>query len=189
MIKNKVISSTSFMGKRYSNRFTSFFDGYCFMCHQYGHRISNCRYMSRRYSKFHFGYSFPKMNSLRCYKCYLFGHVMHNCKTKSIQNDQSYVSLQVDKEFDTKVTKTWRPKINKCMFIQMALYSKEKYFWIIDSGFSRHMTWDRMKFNKLINYKGGNVSFGDDSSRKIKVWVLRCSVTKCRFMMCIMLMD
>ena len=76
--KNQVISSTSFMGKRYSNRFTSFFDGHCFMCHQYGHRISNCRYMSRRYSKFHLGYSFPKMNSLRCYKCNLFGHVMSN---------------------------------------------------------------------------------------------------------------
>ena len=30
------------------------------------------------------------------------------------------------------------------------------------------MTGDRMKFDKLINYKGGNVSFGDDSSRKIK---------------------
>ena len=78
--------------------------------------------MSRRYSKFHFGYSFPKMNSLRCYKCNLFGHVMSNCKTKSIQNDQSYASLQVDKEFDTKVTKIWRPKINKSMFVQMALH-------------------------------------------------------------------
>ena len=110
------------MGKRYSNRFTTFFDGYCFMCHQYGHRISNCRYMSSWYSKFHFGYSFPKMNGLRCYKCNLFGHIMSNCKTKSIQNDQSYASLQVDKEFDTKVTKIWRPKINKSMFVQMALH-------------------------------------------------------------------
>ena len=55
------------------------------------------------------------------------------------------------------------------MFVQMALHSKEKDFWIIDSGFSRHMIGDRKKFDKLINYKGGNVSFGDDSSRQIKV--------------------
>ena len=80
------------------------------------------------------------MNGLKCYTCNLFCHVMSNCKTKSIQNDQSYVSLQVDKEFDTKVTKIWRPKINKSMLIQMALHSEEKYFCIIDSGCSRHMT-------------------------------------------------
>ena len=49
------------------------------------------------------------------------------------------------------------------MFVQMALHSKEKDFWIIDSGFSRHMTRDRTNFDKLINHKGGNVSFGDDS--------------------------
>jgi hypothetical protein len=93
---------------------------------------------------------------------------MSNYKTKSFQNDQSYASLQVDKEFDTKVTKIWRPKINKSMFVQMDLHSEEKDLWIIDSGCSRHMTGDKMKFDKLINYKGGNVSFGDDSSRQIK---------------------
>ena len=91
---------------------------------------------------------------------------MCNCKTKSIQNDQSYASLQVDKEFDTKVNKIWRPKINKSIFVQMALHSKEKDLWIIDSGFSRHMIGDKMKIDKLINYKGDNASFGDDSSRK-----------------------
>ena len=93
---------------------------------------------------------------------------MSNCKTKSIQKDQYYASLQVDKEFDTKVTKIWRPKINKSMFVQKVIHSKEKDFWIIDSGCFRHMIGDRMKFDKLINYKGGNVSFGDDSSRQIK---------------------
>lgn len=30
------------------------------------------------------------------------------------------------------------------------------------------MIGDKTKFDKLINYKGGNVSFGDDSSRRIK---------------------
>ena len=66
------------------------------------------------------------------------------------------------------MTKIWRAKINKSIFVQTALHSKEKDFWIIDSGCSRHMTRDRMKFDKLINYKGGNVSFGDDSSMQIK---------------------
>ena len=50
----------------------------------------------------------------------------------------------------------------------MALHFEEKDFWIIDSGCYKHMIGDRMKFDNLINYKGGNVSFGDDSSRKIK---------------------
>lgn len=120
--KNQVISIISFMGKWYSNMFTSFFDGYFFMCHQYGHVISNCKYMSSRYSKFYFCYSFPKINVLRCYKCNLFVHVMRNYKTKSFKNDQPYVSLQVDKEFHTKVTKIWRSKINNFMFVQMALH-------------------------------------------------------------------
>ena len=54
------------------------------------------------------------------------------------------------------------------MFVQMDQNYEENDFWIIDSSCSRHLTWDRMKFDKLINYKGGNVSFGYDSSRKIK---------------------
>lgn len=66
------------------------------------------------------------------------------------------------------MTKVCRPKINKSMIVQMALHSKEKYVWINNSGCSRHMTRDKKKSNKLINYKGGNVSFGDDSLRKIK---------------------
>jgi hypothetical protein len=43
---------------------------------------------------------------------------------------------------------------------------KEEYEWFIDNGFSYHMTGDQSKFVSL-KKKGGNVTFGDDSSTKI----------------------
>jgi hypothetical protein len=43
---------------------------------------------------------------------------------------------------------------------------KKEDEWFIDSGFSSHMTGDQREFVSL-KKKGGNVTFGDDSSTKI----------------------
>jgi hypothetical protein len=45
--------------------------------------------------------------------------------------------------------------------------SLDKDYWVIESGFSNHMTRDKINFAKIENYDGGLFIFGDDSSKKI----------------------
>ena len=40
--------------------------------------------------------------------------------------------------------------------------------WIIDSGFSHHMTGDKTKFDQFEDYDGGSVRFGNDEPCFIK---------------------
>ena len=40
--------------------------------------------------------------------------------------------------------------------------------WYLDSGCSRHMTWNRSLFKVFESKKGGNVTFGDGSKSQIK---------------------
>jgi hypothetical protein len=67
-------------------------------------------------------------------------------------------------------TTVWRrkefPNNEYCRIAFTAEKSKEEYEWYIDSGCSSHMTEDQDKFISL-KRKGGNVSFGDESSAKI----------------------
>jgi hypothetical protein len=67
-------------------------------------------------------------------------------------------------------TTTWKRKEiqhNKnCQITLVTKECKEEDEWFIDSGCSSHMTRDQRKFVSL-KKKGGNVTFGDDSSTKI----------------------
>jgi hypothetical protein len=67
-------------------------------------------------------------------------------------------------------TTTWKRKeIPQNENFQITLVTKEckeEDEWFIDSGCSSHMTGDQRKFVSL-KKKGGNVTFGDDSSTKI----------------------
>lgn len=133
--------------------------------YQYGPRLRNYRFLSKRFTKFHHGYSFSKMSTLRCYKCNLFVHIMKNCIFMWFQRKQSNTNLEHNKKVN--VVKKWMPK-NKSMFVQVVLYYENKDLWIIDSGCSKHMTNDKKKFTNLASYKGGCVNFGDNSSRQSK---------------------
>jgi hypothetical protein len=67
-------------------------------------------------------------------------------------------------------TTVWRrkeiPNNEDCRIALTAEECKEEYEWYIDNGCSSHMTREQDKFISL-KRKGGNVSFGDDSSAKI----------------------
>jgi hypothetical protein len=58
------------------------------------------------------------------------------------------------------------PQNENCQITLAAKECKEEYEWFIDSGCSSHMTGYQRKFASMKN-KGGNVTFGDDSSTKI----------------------
>ena len=50
----------------------------------------------------------------------------------------------------------------------MGLTSRTKSSkWCLDSGCSRHMTWDREMFKSLEPFKGGDVTFGGNQKGKI----------------------
>ena len=53
-----------------------------------------------------------------------------------------------------------------CRIALVVKECKEEDEWFIDSGCSYHMTGDQSKFVSL-KKKGGNVTFGNDSSTKI----------------------
>ena len=56
--------------------------------------------------------------------------------------------------------------MNKC---DLALTTQDlKSQWYLDSGCSKHMTRDRIKFITFDEKKTGNVTFGNHISRKIK---------------------
>ena len=47
------------------------------------------------------------------------------------------------------------------------LQGSKKDKWLLDSGFSRHMTGDESKFAFLTKKKGGYVTFGDNAKKRI----------------------
>lgn len=53
------------------------------------------------------------------------------------------------------------------MFVQATLHAqKSKHKWVVDSGCSSHMTWDRINFITLKKNEG-SVTFGDNGRSKL----------------------
>lgn len=65
----------------------------------------------------------------------------------------------------------WKKKVeekkdDKC---DLVLYAKDKNNkWYLDSGYARHMTWDKRNFISLNENKIGNVTFGNDGACRIR---------------------
>jgi hypothetical protein len=91
-----------------------------------------------------------------CYKCNYFFNKARECRDMN-----EYVPMP---------TRVWRRKeiLNNedCRIALTTEECKEEYEWYIDNGCYSHMTGDQDKFISL-KKKGGNVTFGYDSSAKI----------------------
>lgn len=61
-----------------------------------------------------------------------------------------------------------KDKPETSFIVQTTLHTERKNLWVVESGFSNHMTGDKKKFIKLEDWNGGSMRFGDNSSIKIK---------------------
>jgi hypothetical protein len=161
-------------------RYQNFFLGHCYTCGKFGHKAINCRINERnnyesymngensRYENVHrllnknYNPFDPLMDqNIVCYKCNNLGHKARDCKEMKEDNQMPNVCIP---------TTTWKrkeiPQNENCQITLVTKECKEEDEWFIDSGFSSHTTGDQSKFVSL-KKKGGNVTFGDDSSTKI----------------------
>lgn len=135
--------------------FNTFFNGYCFFCNIFGHKVSTCRFMVSKLPRFGNKQFLGFSNMIRCFKCNMIGHTSRQCKQSKTASE-----------------KVWRPNqvqnIEQSLLVQTALLSNKKILWVVDSGCSNHMTRDKEKFVKLEDYASGFVKFGDNSGIQIK---------------------
>lgn len=113
--------------------------------------------------------------ALKCYKCGQPGHFKKNCKNNNNQNVKtcyyckkpghviSVCRFRLNKEKDKEQEKTGNA------FIVTASVGNEQqlcYQWIVDSGASEHMSFERNLFNSYNELSNKNVIIGD--GRKLK---------------------
>jgi hypothetical protein len=93
-----------------------------------------------------------------CYICHNYGHKAADCRLRNYKPDLIPTAENV---------KVWKKKADdKCGLVLSA--QRQKNPWYIDSGCSKHMTGDKIKFLTLSESKSGNVTFGNDALGKIK---------------------
>jgi hypothetical protein len=161
-------------------RYQNFLLGHCYTCGNFGHKAINCTINERHnYASYMNGENGIYVNVHRpinknynsfdplmyqnivCYKCNNIGHKEQDCR--DIEEDNRMPNVCIP-------TTTWkRTEITQNENFQIKLVAKEckeEDEWFIDNGCSYRMTRDQRKFDSL-KKRGGNVSFGDDSSNKI----------------------
>jgi hypothetical protein len=105
---------------------------------------------------------------IRCNKCQQLGHISKFCKNKGQQQQEAKVADQQEEEQ---------------LFVATCLstnHSSES--WLIDSGCTNHMTYDKGLFKELVNAESSKVRIGDGSYLAVKgrgtIAIEGCSGTK-----------
>ena len=151
---------TNFQQRNHSKSFYVF-NGYCFNCNNYGHKISNCQFLKAPTTFVGRNRFFPLRNyDIECFNCHNFGHIATHCRNISQQQHR--------RTLEPISSKVWKKKQPKSLIVQTAFKAHNKPTpWILDSGCSSHMTGDKQKFEILKSFEGGSVKFGNNNGAKI----------------------
>jgi hypothetical protein len=172
-----------------TTRYANLFHGYCFSCHNFGHKAINyrsntgynylrsiynttgndylCNKTSHEFAEKNYNSFSLLMNSnVECYKCINYGHKSHECRNilKYIGKNMKQKSYTNNKEGNTRV---WKKKLDqqKGEENNLALHAQNNIIqWYIDSGCSKNMSIDHNIFRKT---KVCNFMFGNHNSSKI----------------------
>src|SRR5579862_2626667 len=130
-----------------------------------------------------------------CHFCGCDGHIRPNCfqyikmcRTRSMiekRKNRAKMHVPMNNNIDlydprtngahvpkttkkAKIVARWiRKNENVFHVAQIALKANSSNFWYLDSGCSRHMTGNKSFFETLVMKKGGNVTFGDGSKKRV----------------------
>lgn len=131
---------------------------------------------------------------LICFSCEEVGHIAARCPNKEDKDEKKHIKYKGKKDF--KNLKYYKEKGKKSYFIEKDLDSSDddemiyiaikdesddegdkmtliSHFskndtWIIDSGYSCHLTHDKTKFEHMEHYDVGSVRFGNNEPYYIK---------------------
>lgn len=173
----------------HTKRFYPSFQGYFFVCNQFGykeiyyilndrnkykHRTMNYGAHARanptrkkigRIMNRNINYFTLLMNlDIICYMYNNFRHLVIFYRSSFLESPKQNTEVEQKKEENSKV---WK-KREKSMIFQTTLHDRnERDQWYIDSGCSRHRRSDKSKFITLKRVNGGIIRFGDNASTRI----------------------
>ncbi|XP_043699910.1 uncharacterized protein LOC122650573 [Telopea speciosissima] len=175
---------------RYSRQGQSYFNGYCYWCNVYRHRLAECKRQVKPTNFISMNRYAPlRVESVECYR---LGHMARNCRTILSSQRQSRRNLKknppkkegqkqkVDVEEKrrkhiTMVEKVvWIEKKKKgnsdsSLIVQTAFQAHSKPSpWILDSRCSTHMIGDKDKFLNLEHVGKGSVRFGNNDGARVE---------------------
>ena len=119
-------------------RYNFKFNGHCFYCGIFGHRIANCfkkknvelrfsRMTNMNHNKFE-----CLSSKIECPKCSNFGHTTNNCR------------LDIQRSYQTNWVRQGSQSHLECYECNLAIQKveRDKIPWYVDSGCSKHLqTW------------------------------------------------
>lgn len=135
----------------------------CFSCNKIGHFASRCLKRMSKYDSDNwkpnpkYQLKYKKNKDMKCY--YVVDDECDEFEQVNSGNGKYWVFIAI-KEDDLKTI-----DLASCIE-EKALTTKieEKDEWVVDSGFSHHMTSDKRKLVRMEKYDGGIVRFGDKKS-------------------------
>lgn len=137
--KLNVLQSSSEESTSQKTKF--FFNGYCFNCNMFGHKAIFCKNNTSQ----------GKRKVIRCFQCFYFGHYANQFKL-NLRPKQIWKQVRTNEKF---------------LIVETALFAQKPTTWVLDSGYSHHMTGCKSKFKTLKKIDGGFVRFGDNSGAYI----------------------
>jgi hypothetical protein len=111
------------------------------------------------------------LSNVKCFRCHQKGHYANQCleKKKKGKAKQQKIGCRECKYYSRVDELASQLETTFSMVSCLSSNTVSSVGWYVDSGASRHMTYDRKLFNKLQEQEGGmSVELGDDATYPVK---------------------